>query len=76
MNKKVLVQIFLFFTFILLSIFFYYEYFKKDSQILDISNSQKIDPTKKDESNLISDLRYFSVDDRGDKYEIKSEYGA
>tara|TARA_Y100000590_G_scaffold43034_1_gene45814 strand:+ start:562 stop:1143 length:582 start_codon:yes stop_codon:yes gene_type:complete len=75
MNKKVLIQIFLFFTFIFLSIFFYYEYFKKDTQILDISNSQKIDSTKKEESNLISDLRYFSVDDKGNKYEIKSQYG-
>ena len=75
MNKKILVQFFLFSLFIYLSVFFYYEYFKKDSQILKKIESQKNLPTKNLESNLISDLRYFSVDDKGNKYEIKSEFG-
>jgi hypothetical protein len=75
MEKKTLIQLFLFSLFIFLSIFSYSKYFKKDSQKLIVNDSEKITPTKKFESNLISDLRYFSVDDKGNKYEIKSEYG-
>ncbi len=75
MEKKTLIQLFLFSLFIFLSIFSYSKYFKKDSQKLIINDSEKITPTKKFESNLISDLRYFSVDDKGNEYEIKSEYG-
>ena len=77
MNKKILVQFFLFSLFIFLSVFFYYEYFKKDSQILKINKTEKILLTTKEaeESNLIRGLRYFSVDDNGNKYEIRSEYG-
>jgi hypothetical protein len=75
MEKKTLIQLFLFSLFIFLSIFSYSKYFKKDSQKLIINDSEKITPTKKFESNLISDLRYFSVDDKGNKYKIKSEYG-
>ena len=75
MEKKTLIQLFLFSLFIFLSIFSYSKYFKKDSQKLISNDSEKITPTKKFESNLISDLRYFSVDDKGNKYEIKSEYG-
>ena len=41
MNKKILVQFFLFLLFIFLSVFFYYEYFKKDSQILKINKTVK-----------------------------------
>jgi len=75
MNKKILIQLFLFSLFIFLSVFSYYKYFKKDPQILKKIESQKNLPTKNLESNLISDLRYFSVDDKGNKYEIKSEFG-
>ena len=75
MEKKTLIQLFLFSLFIFLSIFSYSKYLKKDSQKLIINDSEKITPTKKFKSNLISDLRYFSVDDKGNKYEIKSEYG-
>ena len=32
-------------------------------------------PTKNIETNLITDLRYFSVDDKGNHYEITSESG-
>ena len=75
MNKKILVQFFLFSLFIFLSVFFYYEYFKKDSQILKINKKAAQTLEQPNESNLIRGLRYFSVDDNGNKYEIKSEYG-
>ena len=75
MDKKILIQLFLFSLFIFLSVFSYYKYFKKDPQILKKIESQKNLPTKNLESNLISDLRYFSMDDKGNRYEIKSEFG-
>ena len=75
MNKKILVQFFLFSLFIFLSVFFYYEYFKKDSQILKINKKAAQTLKQPNESNLIKGLRYFSVDDNGNKYEIRSEYG-
>ena len=70
MYKKILIQLFLFSLFILLSIFFYYKYFHKESKMIE-----KIEPDKNQELNLISDLRYFSVDDVGNKYEIQSKFG-
>ena len=70
MNKKILIQLFLFSLFIFISIFFYYKYFHKKSLIVE-----KIELDKNQESNLITDLRYFSVDDAGNKYEILSEFG-
>jgi len=75
MSKKILVQFFLFSLFIFLSVFFYYEYFKKDSQILKINKKAAQTLEQSNESNLIRGLRYFSVDDNGNKYEIRSEYG-
>ena len=75
MNKKILVQFFLFSLFIFLSVFFYYEYFKKDSQTLKINKKAAQTLEQPNESNLIRGLRYFSVDDNGNKYEIRSEYG-
>ena len=70
MYKKILIQLFLFSLFIFLSIFFYYKYFYNKPQIVE-----KIELDKNQESNLITDLRYFSVDDVGNKYEIVSEFG-
>jgi len=70
MYKKILIQLFLFSLFLFLSIFFYYKYFHNKSQI-----EEKIKLNKNQESNLISDLRYFSIDDSGNKYEIVSEFG-
>ena len=70
MDKKTIIQLFLFSLFIFLSIFFYYKYFHKTSQI-----GEKIELDKNQESNLITDLRYSSVDDEGNKYEIVSEFG-
>ena len=70
MKKKILIQLFLFSLFIFLSIFFYYKYFYNKPQIVE-----KIELDKNQESNLITDLRYFSIDDNGNKYEITSEFG-
>ena len=75
MKKKILVQLFLFLLFLFLSIFFFYKYFIKESQIIKKTISDKNLITKNLETNLITDLRYFSIDDNGNKYEIISEFG-
>ena len=75
MNKKILIQLFLFSLFLFLSIFSYYKYFNKESQNVKKTIPDKNLPTKNIETNLITDLRYFSIDDEGNKYEIKSKFG-
>ncbi len=75
MKKKILIQLFLFSLFLFLSIFFFYKYFIKESQIIKKTMSDKNLVTKNLETNLITDLRYFSIDDKGNKYEITSKFG-
>ena len=75
MKKKILIQLFLFSLFLFLSIFSYYKYFNKESQNVKKTIPDKNLPTKNIETNLITDLRYFSVDDKGNQYEITSESG-
>ena len=75
MKKKILIQLFLFSLFLFLSIFSYYKYFNKESHNVKKTIPDKNLPTKNIETNLITDLRYFSVDDEGNKYEITSEFG-
>ena len=75
MKKKILIQLFLFSLFLFLSIFSYYKYFNKESQNVKKIIPDKNLPTKNLETNLITDLRYFSIDDEGNKYEITSEFG-
>ena len=75
MKKKILIQLFLFSLLLFLSIFFFYKYFNKESQIIKKTMSDKNLITKNLETNLITDLRYFSIDDNGNKYEITSEFG-
>ena len=74
MKKKILIQLFLFSLFLFLSIFSYYKYFNKESQNVKKTMPDKNLP-KNIETNLITDLRYFSIDDEGNKYEIVSEFG-
>ena len=75
MKKKILIQLFLFSLFLFLSSFFFYKYFIKESQIIKKTTSDRNLITKNLETNLITDLRYFSIDDNGNKYEITSEFG-
>ena len=75
MKKKIFIQLFLFSLFLFLSIFYYYQYFNKESQnVVEIVQDKDL-KKKNNPTNLIADLRYFSVDEKGNKYEITSEYG-
>ena len=75
MKKKIFIQLFLFSLFLFLSIFSYYKYFNKESQnVTEVTQNKHLNK-KKNEANLITDLKYFSVDEKGNKYKITSEYG-
>lgn len=75
MKKKIFIQLFLFSLFLFLSIFSYYKYFNKESQnVTEVTQDKNLNK-KNNETNLITDLKYFSIDEKGNKYEITSEYG-
>ena len=74
MKKKIFIQLFLFSLFLFLSIFSYYKYFNKESQnVIEVTEDKNL--KNKDKTNLITNLKYFSVDEKENKYEITSEYG-
>ena len=75
MKKKIFIQLFLFSLFLFLSIFSYYKYFNKDSQNAIEVVQDEVFKKKDNETNLITNLKYFSIDEKGNKYEITSEYG-
>jgi len=75
MKKKIFIQLFLFSLFLFLSIFSYYKYFNKEPQtVTEVAQDKNLNK-KNNETNLITNLKYFSVDEKGNKYEITSEYG-
>ncbi len=56
-------------------IFFYYVYFySKKESVTSVKNTNKIQKLKT-KSNLIKDIEYSSVDEKGNRYWITSEYG-
>jgi len=74
MKKKIFIQLFLFSLFLFLSIVSYYKYFNKESQnVIEVTEDKNL--KNKDKINLITNLKYFSVDEKENKYEITSEYG-
>ena len=75
MKKKILIQLFLFSLFLFLSIVSYYKYFNKESKnVTEVTQDTDL-KKKNNETNLITNLKYFSIDKKGNKYEITSEYG-
>ena len=75
MNRKIAIQIFLFLFFLISIFFFYYTYFykseKKIAPVSEIDNPSEF----QSENNIIKDIEYFSVDEKGNEYLIISEYG-
>ena len=78
MNKKIYIQISLIFLVIFIIIFIYIYYFSssktkitendKDKEKTEVNTVQGTD-------DLIKEMFYYSEDNKGNKYEIKSEYG-
>ena len=77
MNNKTLFQVVLFFLFLFLSIFFYFNYFyKKDSRLASKQNEiTNTDISKSSEGTTIKEISYESFDNEGNKFIIKSKSG-
>ena len=75
-DKKSYIQILLLVLILLIITFVYIDYFKSSKE--NLSKNKKNDTDKelvKSSDDLISDMSYFSVDNKGNRYEIFSEYG-
>ena len=76
MNKKIYIQFFLLLLILVIITCIYLIYFNKSEknyvEIVEENTSNKI---LKGSDDLISEMKYFSEDNKGNKFEIKSDYG-
>ena len=73
MKKKIFVQIFLILLILLIIFITYQKYFKKDLSTNKLPKGEKFVIK---ESNLINNITYESIDNKGRKYIIKSKTGS
>ncbi|MBD1156658.1 LPS export ABC transporter periplasmic protein LptC [Pelagibacterales bacterium SAG-MED20] len=76
MQKKVLLQFFLFSLILVMGIFFYRTYFYDKNEEIPLQNNttQKMNSENK-KSNIIYNIEYIAEDRNGNSYIIKSDYG-
>ena len=76
MDKKTYLQISIIFLIIFIMIYIYVDYFRNSNKnIVEVNElDQKLNIVKGTE-DLITEMSYFSEDNKGNTYEIKSEYG-
>tara|TARA_B100001057_G_scaffold263136_1_gene263294 strand:- start:388 stop:987 length:600 start_codon:yes stop_codon:yes gene_type:complete len=76
MDKKTYIQISLIFFIIFIIIFVYMDYFRSSKTKITQNNKEKTKVNVvQGPDDLITEMFYFSEDNKGNKYEIKSEYG-
>lgn len=76
MNKKIYIQISIIFLIIFIIAYVYTDYFMGSKTEITKSNKEKVIANDIQSSDdLITEMFYFSEDNKGNKYEIKSEYG-
>ena len=73
MTKKIYIQLFLIFIFVLISLFFFFKYFKKTNFENDFKIN--IEQTTNTGESLIEDLKYLSTDKEGNEYKIEAKKG-
>ncbi|WP_075483132.1 LPS export ABC transporter periplasmic protein LptC [Candidatus Pelagibacter communis] len=73
MKKGVLFQLFLLMFLVIVSVFIYFKYFYENKGNKEVIN--KRNQTQIIDENLIENLKYFSVDDTGNIYEIVAKKG-
>ena len=76
MNRKIYIQFLLLLIILVIVTSIYFIYFNKNKknyvETVEESKSNKI---VKSSDDLISEMKYFSEDNKGNKFEIKSDYG-
>ena len=78
MDRKLIIQLFLFSIIILISVSVFLFFFNKKEEKKTIQlpdNSEKLASIDKNQSNLISNIEYFSKDSTGNEYAIKAALG-
>ncbi len=76
MDRKTYLQISIIFLIIFIMIYIYVDYFRNSNK--NIVEVKELDPKLnivKGTEDLITEMSYFSEDNKGNTYEIKSEYG-
>ena len=73
MIKKIYIQLFLIFIFLIISLFLFFKYFKKSS--FEGNSKTNITQTLNAGESLIEDLKYLSVDKTGNEYKIEAKKG-
>ena len=73
MIKKIYIQLFLIFIFLIISLFLFFKYFKKSS--FESNSKTNITQTLNTGESLIEDLKYLSVDKTGNEYKIEAKKG-
>ena len=75
MDKKTYIQISIVFVILIIITIVYLDYFK-NVDVKQLNNSENVNiEIKKGSDDLISEMFYYSEDNKGNRYEIKSEYG-
>ena len=78
MNIKTLTQVFLIFTIIFITLFFFYKYFYQSNDPIEVVNKEIIKKqslSQEKSDNIIEDLTFENIDMNGNKFKINSKYG-
>ena len=78
MNVKTLTQIFLIFTIILITLFYFYKYFYQTSNKSQLEQNEVIiaeSSLKEKADNIVEDLSFENIDMKGNKFKIDSKFG-
>ena len=74
MSKKTRLQVIMVLVIVIISLWFYLEYFTKNFEdVKDIPAIEKIDKNQNSDSTYINDINYTSTDIRGNKYQITAK---
>ena len=75
MSRKTIIQFFILSSIVIIIFVVYFLYFTGNKNIVEIKSKVNENNFIKNEDDLITEMKYFSEDNKGNKYEIESDYG-